>query len=151
MCTRGDDVIFGSQKKRRKFCAKRKKHILDNSNHEVVSVHICADSTHSTVDPQNTASHGGLLGGLATPIEEEEESLDEMSLPVPVDLEDRNAYEGIGGLLQGAGRKLRIPKFRPSSLVGGGLSPSSQRKGGSDGQTLISTSIAEHRCVMSCA
>lgn len=102
------------------------------------------------MNPQNTASHGGLLGGL----EEEEESLDEASLPVPVDLEDRNAYEGIGGLLQG--RKLRIPKFRPPSFVGGGglsPSPSAQRKvqGGSEGQTLISSSIAEHRCVMSCA
>ena len=85
---------------------------------------------------------------MATPLEEEEEeSLNEASLPVPVDLEDRNAYEGIGGLLQG--RKLRIPKFRPSSSVGGGgLSPNFQRRS-SEGHTLIPSSIAENRYVMS--
>lgn len=93
---------------------------------------------------QSSASHGGLLSDGATPLQEEEdESLDDSSLPVPGDLEDRNAYESGGGLRSTTTRRMmRIPKLRPPSFVsGGGWSPISQRK--MQGANSVSSSNSE--------
>ena len=86
---------------------------------------------------------GGLISGEATPLYEEDEPLDDSSLPVPVDMEDRHAYDA---------RRIRMPRFRPPSFVTGGGSPGSLRKttnpsGPNSAQqtTTYQSTIKEHR------
>ena len=120
-------TTFISQKKRRKFSSRRNKGIQENTNFELVS--LPPRPTHTprgqylTFDPsQNTTDRGGLIGGEATAIPEEEEPADD-SLPVPLDMEDRSAYDG-------AAKKTWMPKLRPPSFVTGnsGSSPNTPRR-----------------------
>lgn len=95
---------------------------------------------------QNMAGHGGLISGEVTPLQEDEEPMDGDFLPVPVDMEDRHAYDGVGGRPNYT-RMGRILKFRPPSFVSAGVgwSPNSQRKVLNSNSASSNQLISEHR------